>query len=80
MSDAQTLPKYQWGQTVSAVSDIFNDGSFPNAPADALLVEAGAKGEIVKVGTHVESNTHVYLVDFKESIVVGCFEGEIDPL
>lgn len=80
MTDAQTPPKYQSGQTVSAVSDIYNDGSFPNAPADALLVEAGAKGEVVKVGTHVETNTHVYLVDFKESIVVGCFEGEIDPL
>jgi nitrogen fixation protein NifZ len=80
MTEAKTPPKFQWGQIVSATSDIYNDGSFPNAPADALLVEAGAKGEIVKVGTHVESNTHVYLVDFKESIVVGCFEGEIDPL
>ncbi len=75
-----SAPKYRSGQAVSAAADLYNDGTFPEAPADALLVEAGAKGEIVKVGKHVETNTHVYLVEFKENIVVGCFEGEIDPL
>jgi nitrogen fixation protein NifZ len=72
-------PKFQWGQIVSAVSDLYNDGSYPEAPADALLVEAGEKGEIVNIGTHVETNTHIYLVEFKEKIVVGCFEAEIQP-
>jgi nitrogen fixation protein NifZ len=76
----QTAPKFHWGQAVSAAADLYNDGSYPEAPVDALLVEAGAKGEIIKIGKHVESNTHVYLVEFKESIVVGCFEGEINPL
>lgn len=73
-------PKFQWGQIVSAVSDLYNDGSYPEAPADALLVEAGARGEIVNVGTHVETSTHIYLVEFKERIVVGCFEAEIQPV
>ncbi len=75
-----TSPKFQWGQQVSAVENLYNDGSYPGAPADALLVEAGDKGEIVNVGTHVDTNTHIYLVEFKEKIVVGCFEGEISPL
>ena len=70
-------PKFQWGQWVSAAENLYNDGSYPDAPADALLVEAGEKGEIVNVGTHVESSTHIYLVEFKEKIVVGCFESEI---
>ncbi|MBT3071008.1 nitrogen fixation protein NifZ [Rhodomicrobium sp. Az07] len=73
-------PKFQWGQMVSAAQDLFNDGSFPDAPQDSLLVAAGEKGEIVNVGTHVETNTHIYLVEFNEKIVVGCFEGEISPL
>jgi len=72
-------PKFHTGQIVSALADLYNDGSYPDAPADALLVEAGTNGEIVKVGTHTETNTHIYLVEFKEEIVVGCFEAEISP-
>jgi nitrogen fixation protein NifZ len=73
-------PKFQWGQRVSATGDLFNDGSFPDQPADALLVKAGDAGEIVQVGTHTETGTHIYLVEFKERLVVGCLEGEIHPV
>ena len=31
-------PVYQWGQKVRALADLANDGSFPDHPADALLV------------------------------------------
>ena len=65
---------------MSAVSSLFNDGSYPDFAPDALLVAAGDKGEIVQVGTHVETSTHIYLVEFNERLVVGCLEGEIDPL
>jgi len=34
-------------------------------------------GEIVQVGTHAESGTHIYLVEFRERLVVGCLEGEL---
>jgi nitrogen fixation protein NifZ len=71
--------KYQWGQRVSALADLYNDGTFPDQPEDALLVKAGDKGEIVQVGTHTETNTHIYLVEFGEKLVVGCLENEIDP-
>jgi nitrogen fixation protein NifZ len=70
-------PKFQSGQHVSAAADLFNDGSFPDWPADALLVQAGDSGEIVQAGTHVETGTHIYLVEFKERLVVGCLEGEL---
>src|SRR5450756_435867 len=32
------LPRYQWGQRVKAQVNLHNDGSFPDAPLEALLV------------------------------------------
>ena len=69
-------PKYGYGQRVRATIDLVNDGSFPDAAQDALLVPAGAEGEIVKIGTHVELDALVYLVEF-DARVVGCFESEL---
>jgi nitrogen fixation protein NifZ len=74
------LPKYQWGQRVKATVDLRNDGSFPNAPAEGLLVGVGDAGEIVQVGRHTEANLPIYLVEFGEKLVVGCLEEEISPL
>lgn len=72
-------PKYQWGQRVKATADLHNDGTFPDAP-EALLVAAGVAGEIVQIGHHTEANVPVYLVEFGEKLVVGCFENEIVPV
>jgi nitrogen fixation protein NifZ len=74
------LPKYQWGQRVKALVDLYNDGSFPDALENGMLVNTGETGEIVQVGTHTESNIPVYLVEFGERLVVGCFEEEITLL
>lgn len=74
------LPRYQWGQRVKALVDLHNDGSFPDAPLEALLVNFGNVGEIVQVGTHTDANIPVYLVEFGERLVVGCLEEEIIPL
>jgi nitrogen fixation protein NifZ len=71
-------PKYRWGQTVTAAEDLFNDGTYPEREAEALLVARGAVGEIVQVGHHVEANVPVYLVEFPDG-VVGCIEEEIVP-
>ncbi len=68
---------YQWGQRVSATVDLYSDGSYPDRPAEALLVTVGQIGEIVQVGTHTESNTPIYLVEFSERHVVGCLEEEL---
>jgi len=72
-------PKYQWGQRVRASIDLYNDGSYPDQPVDALLIEAGAGGEIVQIGTHTETNVPVYMVEFGGIHVVGCLEEEIAP-
>jgi nitrogen fixation protein NifZ len=69
-------PKYQWGQSVVAAIDLYNDGSLPDAPEDGLLVVAGGPGEIVQVGHHAEANVPVYRVDFGIA-VLGCLEEEI---
>jgi nitrogen fixation protein NifZ len=74
------FPIYQWGQRVRALIDLHNDGSYPDSAAEALLVKSGDGGEIVQVGTHAESNTPIYLVEFGERLVVGCLEEEIAPL
>lgn len=71
--------KYQWGQPVEACIDLLNDGSYPEQPEQALLVGSGTPGEIVQIGTHVESNLPVYLVEFQTGHVVGCLEEEIAP-
>lgn len=72
----QRLPKYEWGQRVRAVVDLINDGSFPGAEDDALLVPAGGIGEIVQIGHHSEANLPVYMVEFGRH-VLGCLEDEI---
>jgi len=74
------LPKYQWGMRVRCLTDLVNDGSYPNAAEDEVLAAAGAVGEIVQVGSHVDSNTPVYIVEFDEKFVIGCLEEEIEPV
>lgn len=74
------IPKYQWGQRVKALIDLYNDGSFPDTAPDARLVGVGDTGEIVQVGTQTEANLPIYLVEFGERLVVGCLEEEITPL
>jgi nitrogen fixation protein NifZ len=69
-------PKFQWGQPVVAAVDLYNDGSLPDAPEDALLVVAGGPGEIVQVGHHSDANVPIYMVDFGVA-VLGCLEEEL---
>lgn len=73
-------PKYQWGQRVTAQIDLFNDGTFPDQPEEALLVKTGDAGEIVRIGMHEESRQPVYLVEFADNRVIGCLEHEITPV
>jgi nitrogen fixation protein NifZ len=70
-------PRFQWGQPVWTLVDLFNDGSFPGVPETALLVTAGDRGEVVQIGAHVETSTNVYMVEFKDNRVVGCLEDEL---
>ena len=74
------VPRFDWGMAVTAVSDLFNDGSYPDLEKEEKIVANGTRGEIVRVGTHEDSNTPVYLVEFEGGRVVGCLEEEIKPL
>lgn len=69
-------PRYQWGQSVRATVDLYNDGSLPEVEEDRLLIVTGGPGEIVQVGHHTEANVPLYLVDFG-LCVLGCTEDEI---
>lgn len=71
-------PRYQWGQRVSAIEALYNDGGFPDREPDALLVDTDEVGEIVQVGLHEQTQTPVYLVEFAAG-VIGCLEEEIRP-
>ena len=73
-------PKYQWGMRVRCLMDLVNDGSYPDVPEDALLAKEGALGEIVQVGSHVDSATPIYIVEFEQKYVIGCLEEEIEPV
>ncbi len=72
--------RLDWGMRVRATTDLVNDGSYPDRADDELLVKTGDTGEIVNVGTHVETETVVYLVEFSQRLVVGCLEDEIEPV
>jgi nitrogen fixation protein NifZ len=79
MMDANAA-RYMWGQRVQAAEDLFNDGTYPEQPLEALLVQSGETGEIVQIGKHTDSGTVVYMVEFARSRVVGCLEPELLPL
>jgi len=70
-------PEFQWGQIVKAVTNLYNDGTFPDALPDALLIESETTGEIVNVGVIESSGEPLYLVEFTGGQVIGVFESEI---
>ncbi len=72
-------PLYDWGLSVTAQEDLFNDGSHPQVQPGALLAPQGTPGIIVRVGRSEEGNLPVYLVEFPGGTVVGCLEEEIAP-
>ena len=72
-------PRYEWGQSVLAATDLFNDGSYPEQSSETLLVKNGESGAVVQVGRHTDSRTVVYMVEFPRDRVVGCFEHELAP-
>ncbi|PAY03316.1 MULTISPECIES: nitrogen fixation protein NifZ [Bradyrhizobium] len=72
--------KYRRGQRVKTTVDIINDGSFPNAEPDGVLLGAGVAGEIIRVAIHTDANVPIYTVDFGERLLIGCLEEEITGL
>ena len=71
------FPRFGWGHRVQAAADLFNDGSYPEEPSEALLVQSGEAGEVVQVGHHTDSGTVVYMVEFTLNRILGCVEHEL---
>lgn len=71
------IPIYRRGQEVWTRTDLYNDGTFPERGPDELLQPAGSVGEIIQIGVHEETGTPVYLVQFPDGSVIGCFEEEL---
>ena len=76
------------GDTILANKDIFNDGSFPEAPENELLVQSGTRGVVINQG-HLEHNENqeVYLVKFEMGGTsdelgppIGCWPEDIKPI
>ncbi|SCB31233.1 nitrogen fixation protein NifZ [Bradyrhizobium shewense] len=74
------FPKYRRGQRVKTAVDLINDNSFPDTEPEGVLLAAGATGEIINVAIHNEANVPIYIVDFGEQLLIGCFEEEITVL
>ncbi|MGL3210793.1 nitrogen fixation protein NifZ [Bradyrhizobium sp. BR 1433] len=74
------VPNYRSGQRIKTAVDVINDNSFPTVPPGGVLVRAGRIGEIIRVRMHTEANVPIYLVDFGEQLIIGCFEDEIKAL
>ena len=43
-----SAPRYKWGQQVQAAADLYNDGSYPEHPYDALLVQCASRAKLCK--------------------------------
>lgn len=76
--DETAISRFHVEQEVRAGRDLHNDGSHPGAAADALLVEAGAAGRVLRVGRHEASGLCVYLVDF-DGCQLGCLDDDLAP-
>lgn len=73
------------GDTVYATCHIYNDGSIPEYPEDALLAKAGTRGVLMEIG-HLEESPErsVFLVRFEDEALnlgppTGCWQEELSP-
>lgn len=74
------------GDAVYAASHIYNDGSIPEIPEDALLAAPGTRGVIVETG-HLEEEPRrkIYLVRFEDQKLnlgppTGCWPEELQTM
>lgn len=77
------LEQLQKGDTVYASCHIYNDGSIPAMPEDALIAAPGTRGTIVEMG-HLEETPQrkIYLVRFEDNDLnlgppTGCWPEEL---
>ncbi len=71
-------PAFDVGDLVTATKALRNDGTYPEPgiAVGAVLVPAGAVGEVVNVGLYLQEHI-VYAVAFGNGRLVGCLEREL---
>ena len=74
------------GDVVHAATDLRNDGSHPKFQPDEVVVPAGTRGVVVRIG-HAEADDRVglFLVRFEQpdgilGPPIGCWAAELLPL
>lgn len=72
-------PRFECGQRVRAAQNLFNDGSYSEQTAHAMLVRRGEAGDIVFVTRSADTGIVVYLVEFALNQIVGCLDYELMP-
>ncbi len=72
-------PRFECGHRVRAAQNLFNDGSYSEQTANAMLVRRGEAGDIVLVTRRPDTGEVVYLVEFALSQIVGCLDYELMP-
>ncbi len=70
-------PRFEPGQRVRAAENLFNDGTYAEQLAHALLVRRGEAGDIVRVARKIDSGTVVYMVEFALNQVIACVDREL---
>lgn len=71
--------RFQCGQRVRAAQNLFNDGSYSEQSANAMLVRRGEAGDIVFVTRRADTGAVVYLVEFALNQILGCLDHELMP-
>jgi len=72
-------PRFEPGQRVRAAENLFNDGTYAEQLAHALLVRRGEAGDVVRVARRVDSGTVIYMVEFALNQVIACVDRELMP-
>jgi nitrogen fixation protein NifZ len=72
-------PRFECGQRVRAAQNLFNDGSYSEQTANAMLVRRGEAGDVVLVARRADTGMVVYLVEFALNQIIGCLDYELMP-
>ena len=76
----EILPVFRLGQRVRIKKPIRNDGSNPFHSPDAILVQPGAEGYVVRIGDWLQV-IRIYEVHFiEEGDTYGCREAELESI
>lgn len=73
-------PLFEPGTKVEATRTVRNDGTYPNVPRGAFLIEAGDIGYVKSVGTYL-NRYYIYAIDFVDrGMLVGMRGNELSCL